>query len=232
MVSVASFNESAWKCTDSVSGGAKLIVSVTGGIIELVAPGSKTPKRLWYGGAGAGAGVGFKIPTSGSLAMRAFNEATAASGLPLSGSLVLKNNKHGELNDSDFEGLALLIDSAAGLMLGVTGFVMVFGVPVLKFLSAAVETAAGAVSPGFAVARAAARAASKPLSQWQSPTMLSNDGFKDVLDNSKGMILIGGIGLQLGAGISGYVSYTSWQTQVPETDQTKMEAVSQADYLF
>jgi len=82
------------------------------------------------------------------------------------------------------------------------------------------------------VARAAARAASKPLSQWQSPTMLSNDGFKDVLDNSKGMILIGGIGLQLGAGISGYVSYTSWQTQVPETDQTKMEAVSQADYLF
>ena len=194
-------------------------------------PGSNTPKRLWYGGLGAGAGVGFKIPTKGSLAIRAFNEATAASGLPLSGGLVLKNNKHGEVNDSDFEGLALLIDSAAGLMLGVTGFVMVFGVPVLKFLNAAAQTAAGVVSPGFAVARAAARTATTPLSQWKSPTILSDNGFKDVLDNSKGMILIGGIGLQLGAGISGYVSYTSWQTQVPETDQRIMEEVSQAAYF-
>jgi len=230
MVSIASFSESAWKCTDSISGGAKVILSVTGGAIELQPPGSKSTKALWYGGAGAGAGVGFKIPTSGSLAMRAFNEAVSATGMPLSGGLVLKNNRHGELADSDFQGLSLLTDTAAGLMLGVSGFCMLLGVQEKIFAKSVAKAAVTAAVPAMAIAGLVA-AAAMSVANKKAPVNFTDNGFKDVLDNSKGMILIGGIGLQLGAGISGYIGYNSWQT-APETDQQRMEAVSQADYLF
>jgi len=228
-----SYSESAWNVTDSISGGAKVILSATGGAIELQPPGSKSTKTLWYGGVGAGAGIGFKIPTNGQRAMTAFNEALVGTGMPVSGGLVLKNNKHGELSDSDFQGLSLLTDTAAGLMLGVTGFCMLIGVPQDTFASAVQGVVARSMKSGPIMMLLGAAALVDLQATKKKPFSFTNASFKDVLDHSKGMILIGSVGLQLGAGVSGYTGYNSWQTVgQPQTDQQKMEAVSQADYLF
>jgi hypothetical protein len=183
MVSIV--KPSAWQFVTSSSGGLGVeFVVVEGGMIYLQDPSGKNVSFL-YGAAGAGLSAGFKLPKIGKLQInvkgKAVGGAVAPAAFPNMGKLyVLDTCPTDDLTQDAIRGVCLFAEIGGGLVAGVSGTAMIFG-----------------MSPTWL----AAIAASGPM----APLTAYFD-YK-LLQSATGILVMGGlnVGVQAGGGIGGFL---------------------------
>lgn len=186
---VAIVGPSAWSFVTSSSGGIGVeFVVAEGGMIYLTDP-KGTAVAFKYGAAGAGLSVGFKLPKIGKIAIpikgKSVGGVVAPAAFPNAGKLyVLDTCPNSDFTREDITGVCMFGEVGAGLIVGVSGTAMVFG-----------------MSPAWAAAVAAA-AASGPLGQAALPYLDMK-----MMNTATGILVMGGVnaGIQGGAGIGVFV---------------------------
>lgn len=124
--------ESAWQYVTAASGGLTIaFVAGGGGSITVRAPDGQDVS-LYYGGIGAGAGVGARLPRFGKVNIRIKGKtvggAGAAEAFPSTGKVYVSDAAGGrDLIRSDFTGPCMYVEVGAGLAVGGSGTAMIFG---------------------------------------------------------------------------------------------------------
>jgi hypothetical protein len=154
------YEASQWSYDTGATGGLGIgYFAASGGAVYLKAPDG-SPQRFIFGGIGAGLSGKIKIPKvklpNVAIKGKAVAGAFSTKSLP-SGGLIFRSAKFGnrELTVHDIRGAVLFIEGAAGLIVGVSGDAMLFGMnplmlatglanPAMSFLTAqAMADAAG-----------------------------------------------------------------------------------------
>ena len=178
MIDVEIKRMSEWTFTTFGSGSAGAMVMIAGGQVVLADPGHR-PVTFTYGGLGAGASVGLRIPRLPKVKVSATGGPFA---FPSTGTVFVTQRCPGaDLTEADFRGPCFFIDGGAGLVGGGSGTLMIAGCnPSLG------EQLWGAVAnfgpvPGLAQIRT-------------------------MLQAARAVIAMAGVnvGLQAGAGVAGY----------------------------
>ena|SRR5437660_5829165 len=175
--------ESAWQFVTSSTGGFGIeFVAAEGGALYLKDPSGK-PDSFYYGSAGLGLAIGFKLPKIGKLNVRirgkSVGGAVAPAFLPNAGKLyVLDGCQRNELTESDIQGVCMFLEIGGGVILGVSATAMLVGMN-----PAWLATAIAAGLPGGAVV-----------------TMY---GYQRLLDTATGLLIMGGMNAGVQAGVGG-----------------------------
>jgi len=139
-------NVSGWEYITGSSGGLSVgLVSGTGGSITLKTPDGKE-ESFRYGGAGAGIGLGFKLPRFGKVNLQIKGKNVGGAGALESFTsygwvFVSDALKDRDLKRDDITGPCVFMALNAGLVAGGSGTAMLFGLdPKLLALSMAMNT--------------------------------------------------------------------------------------------
>jgi hypothetical protein len=127
--------QSKWTFITAGNAGINIdIFAVSGGQIVLSDPKNKVV-RFNYGGAGAGIGLGFKLPKVGKIEFRpkplgkAISGAVGPESFPNHGIVYITEFfKGAELAQSDISGACMFIDGGAGLVAGYSTTIMLLGI--------------------------------------------------------------------------------------------------------
>ena len=121
--------ESAWKFNTFGSGGASIgIFAANGGTVRLNEPNGAL-HSFYYGGVGAGASFGIKLPKIGKVQIETkkgpVTGTVGPTPFPSKGQLYVTENFSGEeLSTSNIRGLCAFIDVGGGLLIGYSGVAM------------------------------------------------------------------------------------------------------------
>lgn len=118
-------SHSNWEYKSATGGGITVLCATAGGgVLTLKAPdGSLQDFR--YGSLGPAFGEGLKLPRIGKLKL----EVTGANGAFDSGGYIFQTNAASArtLTREDFRGPCVIVEAGAGLVAGVSGSAMLFG---------------------------------------------------------------------------------------------------------
>lgn len=177
-------NVSGWKYLTGSSGGLSVgLVSGTGGSITLKTPDGKE-ESFRYGGAGAGIGLGFKLPRFGKVNLQIKGKSVGGAGALESFTsygwvFVSDALKDRDLKRDDITGPCVFMELNAGLVAGGSGTAMLFGLdPKLLALSLAMNATPATAFFGMTVIQ------------------------RQLMQSAKGALLMTGynVGAQAGAG--------------------------------
>ncbi|MDR5741429.1 MULTISPECIES: hypothetical protein [unclassified Caballeronia] len=122
---------SEWSYSTGATGGVCAdVVVASGGSIVLSDPDAKD-EAFYYGGIGAGMGVGIKIPRLKlpGLNGKEVGGAGSAKSFPSGGAIFMTDAFRGsELSRRDIQGATVYVDAGGGLLLGAGGSVMFLGI--------------------------------------------------------------------------------------------------------
>ena len=174
--------DSAWSFVTSSSGGVGIeFVVAEGGMIYLEDTKKQT-QAFKYGAAGVGLSAGIKFPKIGKLQIpirgKGLTGSVAPAAFPNGGKLYVTDACPGDdLSREAIRGVCMFVEVAGGLVGGVSGTAMIFG-----------------MSPYWLAAAAAAG----PMASYFEYRMMQT---------ATGILVMGGInvGIQAGGGIGGYV---------------------------
>ncbi len=131
---------SQWSFITSGSGGLNIdVLALTGGEVQLDDPKGSLVK-LHYGSAGAGLGLGLKLPKVGKLEIKperlgkAITGTVAPTSAPNTGHVYMTDFfKEPELTKDDLSGICLIVDGGGGLIVGYSVTVMLLGIDPARF---------------------------------------------------------------------------------------------------
>ncbi|MDE8347535.1 MAG: hypothetical protein POH28_15380 [Acidocella sp.] len=176
---------SKWNFKTAGSGGINIdIFAASGGQIVMLDP-RKNLERFNYGGIGAGAGFGIKLPRIGKLEVNAIGHSIAGTVAPMpwwnTGKIFMTAEFNGaELTRPDFTGACLFTEINVGVIEGVSATGMLMGID-----PDAVAVLGASVLTGMDLFMFLRHPAISP----------------------KALLVMGGrnVGIQAGAGVAGYL---------------------------
>ncbi|MGO4448294.1 hypothetical protein AB4Y96_05130 [Phyllobacterium sp. TAF24] len=139
---------SGWSYETGATGGIGIAeLAISGGTVVLNDP-SGTQKDFWYGGLGAGIGVGARFGKHRVPPLLIKKTAVAGAGsikaFPSGGKIYMTDAfKGSELAESDIKGGTLYFDAGFGLGVGIGGTMMILGMEALPMINSIVNPLAG-----------------------------------------------------------------------------------------